>query len=111
MPELELPALDSAQAQALSPLLGIGCRSGDTIVGLSSVRRSGKLAFVFASGDLAPRTLHELAGLAARGTRVFRVEDFDALTKSFGRADAQVVGVVRGDLARGLAKRLEGEEE
>ena len=83
--------MDLVQTQALSPLLGIGCRSGDTVIGLSSVRRAGKLAFVFASGDLAVRTLRELAELAARGVRVYLVEDFSALTKSFGRADAQVV--------------------
>lgn len=92
----------------LSSLLGIGCRFGDTVIGLSSVRRTEKLAFVFVSGDLAARTLRELAGLAAQGVRVFQVQKFAALTKSFGREDAQVVGVVRGDLAQGLAKRLEG---
>jgi len=109
--EPELPTLDLVQTQALSPLLGIGCRSGDTVIGLSSVRRAGKLAFVFASEDLAVRTLRELAGLAARGVRVYLVEDFSALTKSFGRADAQVVAVARGDLAKGLAKRLKGDEK
>ena len=111
MLEPELPTLDLVQSQALSPLLGIGCRSGDTVIGLSSVRRAGKLAFVFASGDLAVRTLRELAGLAARGVRVYLIEDFSALTKSFGRADAQVVAVARGDLAKGLAKRLKGDEK
>jgi hypothetical protein len=109
--EPELPLLDADRAQALSSLLGIGCRSGDTIVGLSAVRRAGKLSFVFASGGLAVRTLRELAGMASRGARVYRVADFDALTHSFGRADAQVVGVVRGDLAKGLAKRLKGEKQ
>jgi hypothetical protein len=107
--EPDLPQLDAARAQALASLLGIGCRSGDTIVGLSKVRRAGKLAYVFASGDLAQRTLRELARLQAQGTRVFQVEHIQALTRTFGREDAQVVGVKRGDLARGLAKRLEGE--
>jgi len=106
--EPTLTLLDEARARSLSPLLGIGCRSGDTIVGLSSVRRAAKLAFVFASGGLAPRTLRELAGLAGGGTRVYQVAEIAVLTRSFGREDAQVVGVVPGDLARGVNQRLEG---
>lgn len=90
----------------LSALLGIGCRSGATVVGLSAVRRAKRLAFVFASSNLAPRTLRELARLERGGTRVFQVQAMDVLTQSFGREDAQVVGVLRGDLARGLAKHL-----
>ena len=105
--EPTLTLLDEARARSLSPLLGIGCRSGDTIVGLSAVRRAAKLAFVFASGELAPRTLRELTGLAGGGTRVYQVTKISALTRSFGREDAQVVGVVPGDLARGVNQRLE----
>lgn len=108
MSEPDLPQLDDVRARALASLLGIGCRSGDTVVGLSAVRRAGKLAYVFLSGDLAQRTLRELAGLQMQGTRVFQVVPIQALTRAFGREDAQVVGVKCGDLARGLEKRLAG---
>ncbi len=70
------------------------------------MRRAKGLAFVFASSDLAARTLRELARLEHRGTRVFQVRPMAGLTQGFGREDAQVIGVVRGDLARGLAKHL-----
>ena len=108
MSEQVLPRLNPT-AQ-LSALLGIGCRSGATVVGLSAVRRAKGLAFVFASSDLAQRTLRELARLARMergGTRVFQVQVMEVLTQSFGREDAQVIGVLRGDLARGLAKHIE----
>ena len=105
MSEQDLPHLNpSAQ---LSALLGIGCRSGATVVGLSAVRRAKRLAFVFASSQLAQRTLRELARLERRGTRVFQVQTMEVLTQGFGREDAQVIGVLRGDLARGLAKHIE----
>ena len=90
----------------LSALLGIGCRFGATVVGLSAVRRAKTLAFVFASSNLSPHTLRELARLERGGTRVFQVQAMEGLTQGFGREDAQVVGVLRGDLARGLAKHL-----
>lgn len=99
-----LPRLNpSAQ---LSALLGIGCRAGATVIGLSAVRRAKTLAFVFASSNLSPHTLRELARLERGGTRVFQVQAMEGLTQGFGREDAQVVGVLRGDLARGLAKHL-----
>lgn len=105
MSEQALPRL--TPAAQLSALLGIGCRSGATVVGLSAVRRAKGLAFVFASSDLAPRTLRELARLERGGTHVFQVSAMKELTQHFGREDAQVIGVLRGDLARGLAKHIE----
>ena len=74
---------------------------------MSTVRRTDGLAFVFAGSELAERTLRELAGKP--GAMVYQVADMQQLTRAFGREDAQVVGVKRGDLASGLAKRLEEE--
>ena len=108
MSEQDLPHLNPTTQ--LSALLGIGCRSGATIVGLSAVRRAKGLAFVFASSDLAQRTLRELASLEHKGTRVFQVETMEVLTQGFGREDAHVIGVLRGDLARGLSKHIEEQE-
>ena len=34
----------------------------------------------------------------------------EVLTQGFGREDAQVIGVLRGDLARGLVKHLKEQE-
>ncbi len=100
-------SLDAQQGAALSSLLAVGCRSGDTVVGLSSVRRSARLAYVFADSQLAERTLRELAEWEETGTRVFVLDDFASLTQTFGRSDARVVGVAIGSLANGIAGRLE----
>lgn len=71
------------------------------------MRRAKRLALVFASSQLAQRTLRELARLERGGTRVFQVQAMEVLTQGFGRPDTQVIGVVRGDLARGLVAHLE----
>ena len=52
--------LDQAAAAAISSLIGIGCQSGDTVMGLSAVRRVRKLAWLFAAPDLAAGTWKEL---------------------------------------------------
>ncbi len=98
--------LASQQATAIAPLLGIGCRSGDTVVGLSGVRRTEKLAYIFADMSLAERTLRELEEEEKKGVCVFGLEDFALLTRTFGREDARVVGVKIGSLADGIEKRL-----
>ena len=98
--------LAAQQATAIAPLLGIGCRSGDTVVGLSCVRRVENLAYIFADKNLAERTLRELQEQKNKGVRVFGVEDFSLLTRVFWREDARVVGVKAGSLAAGIEKRL-----
>ena len=98
--------LAAQQATAIAPLLGIGCRSGDTVVGLSGVRRVENLAYIFADKNLAERTLRELQEQKNKGVRVFGVEDFSLLTRVFGREDARVVSVKAGSLAAGIEKRL-----
>ncbi|MGY8824675.1 MAG: hypothetical protein ACKVJG_12195 [Candidatus Latescibacterota bacterium] len=98
--------LEEQQAVAIAPLLGIGCSSGDTVVGLSSLRRTEKLAYIFADAALAERTLRELEEWQKKGACVFGLEEFTLLTRAFGREDARVVGVKRGSLAKGIKKRL-----
>lgn len=103
--------LVAQRATAIAPLLGIGCRSGDTVVGLSGVRRAENLAYIFADKSLAERTLRELEEYKKKGARVFALADFALLTRAFGREDARVVGVKRGHLADGIEKRLAIEGE
>ena len=98
--------LAAQQATAIAPLLGIGCRSGDTVVGLSGVRRVENLAYIFADKNLAERTLRELQEQKNKGVRAFGVADFSLLTRVCGRDDARVVGVKAGSLAAGIEKRL-----
>ena len=107
----EAEFLDQAAAAAISNLIGIGCQSGDTVMGLSAVRRVRKLAWLFASPDLAAGTWRELGRRRHEGTRLFRVADLSRLTAAAGRGDLSVVGVKPGGLAAGIAARLEALEK
>lgn len=104
----ELPQLGRAAARAIAPLVGIGGKSGDTVVGLSALRRSRPVAYVFAAPGLSAGTLRELAGWRGEGTRVYRVETWSDLAGPTGREDALVIGVKPGTLAEGLERRLQG---
>jgi hypothetical protein len=99
--------LNLQMAEAIASLVAIGRRSGDTVVGLSSVRRTKKLAVILADESLALRTFNELAKLTKDGFGVFKVSDILSLTGRFGREDIRVIGVVRGPLADGILKKLE----
>ena len=103
-----MPELDAESAARLASLVAIGRQSGDTVVGLSGVRRTKGLAYVFADAGLAAGTWRELERLRRQGVRLFRLESLQVLTRSFGREDALVVGVKRGNLAQGIGGRLEG---
>lgn len=111
----ELILLDAAQARVIAPLVGIGGKSGDTVVGLSALRRSRPLAWVFVSPDLGPATLRELAAWRREGTAVCQVQDWRELAGRCGRPDASVIGVRPGALAEGVQRRLRdsgaGEEQ
>ena len=102
----DVSELDSEAASALASLVGIGCQSGDTVMGLSAVRRARELAFVFADEALAQGTLGELSRLRSSGTRVYRVTPLRLLTAAAGREDVLVVGIKPGSLADGIAKKM-----
>ena len=99
--------LAAETAQSLAPLVGIGCQSGDVVMGLSAVRRARSMVLVFADVNLAEGTLNELGRLARHGTRVFRVSPLSQMTAVAGRGDVSVMGVKGGPLAAGMVKKLE----
>ena len=50
----QIEELSSSAAATVASLIGIGCQSGDVVMGLSGVRREGgELAFVFADAEVA----------------------------------------------------------
>ena len=98
--------LSPDQARQLASLVSIGGQSGDTVLGLSAVRRTRHLAFVFAGTEVADNTWQELVGRRGGGAQVLRVADMAALTRGLGRADVSVVAVKAGSLADGIAARL-----
>ena len=105
----QIPELDSQLAAQLASLVAIGCKSGDTVVGLSAVRRTRGLAYVLVDAGLAEGTVRELARLQKWGTRLFRVASLSDVTRAFGREEVRVIGVKRGSLAQGIAGRLGSE--
>lgn len=97
--------LDPKDVESIAPLIGIGCQSGDTAMGLSAVRRGATFAFVFVATELAVGTLRELERRHS-GSRLFRVADMPSLTEAAGRVDVSVLGVKPGSLAEGIAAKL-----
>jgi hypothetical protein len=102
-----IPTLDAETAAQLASLVAIGRQSGDTVVGLSAVRRVKKLAYILVDFQLAAGTLRELEARQRQGTILFRVESIQVLSRAFGREDILVLGIKQGDLARGIAGRLQ----
>lgn len=102
----QVEELSSATAMALASLIGIGCQSGDVVMGLSSVRRVRGLAFVFVDAGIAPGTLAEMERLQRAGTRVYRVAPLSQMTGSAGRYDVFIMGVKSGSLADGVRARI-----
>ena len=107
-PGAAVEELSSAAAVSLASLVGIGCQSGDVVMGLSAVRRAAALAFVFADAEIAAGTLAELARLQRSGTRVCQVSPLRQMTSTAGRDDVSVMGVKAGSLADGMRARLDG---
>ncbi len=99
--------MDEDASARLAPLVAIGCSSGDTVIGLSAVRRTRKLAFVLLDDQLAEGTRRELTALSRFGTQLLHLPSLVAVTRLFGREEVKVVGVKRGALARGIAAKLE----
>ena len=77
---METAELSEEAAAALASLVAIGGKSGDTVVGLSGVRRVRELAYVFVDGGIAANTLRELERMRRGGTEVFRVASLKRLT-------------------------------
>ncbi len=103
--------LNIRKAEAIASLVAIGRRSGDTVVGLSTLRRTKNLTMILADESLALRTFNELEVLTKDGSGVFRLTDILSLTSRFGREDIRVIGIVKGSLANGILKKLEIFEE
>ena len=76
------------------------------MVGLSAVRRTRELAFIFAGEGVADNTWRELLRRQSKGTRVLRIGDMTILTAGLGRQDASIVAIKTGSLAKGIAGRL-----
>ena len=101
--------LSVSQTADIVSLLAIGCRSGDVVLGLSSVRRVAHLACIFVSRTLSAGTVRQLLLLAHQGTVIYELEDIELIRVRVGRPDIMVLGIKSGSLAAGVTKKLEKE--
>lgn len=102
----EVRSLTADEAGRVASLVAMGAQSGDTILGLSGVRRMRQVRVVFVDASVADNTLSELARYARQGARVYRVEDLTSITTRMGRQDVRVMAIKPGSLATGLLKKL-----
>ena len=98
--------MSAAQTVRVAPLLGVGCSSGDVILGLSAVRRVHRLAFILVSQTLSAGTVRQLMLLTRQGTQVYIVQEIEVVRQRVGRPDIAVIGIKPGALAQGVAKQL-----
>lgn len=98
--------LDSDAARRASRLIGVGASSGAVVLGLSAVRRTGKLALLFVDASVSANTQRELSRLERQGAQLFRCADILDLLQPLGRDDVSVVGVKSGPLAQGVLTAL-----
>ena len=103
----ELPALSLEEATRIAPLVGIGGKSGDTVIGLTALRRCGPLAYIFTAPRLSAGTLRELSARRREGTVFYQVEDWESLAGVLGRSDTSVLGIKAGSLAEGIGRLLQ----
>lgn len=100
---MELPELDPQAVARIAPLVRIGGKSGDTVCGLSAVRRARELAYVFVDAGVAEGTVRQLR---RQGAQVWVARAWEELAGSLGRAEVLVLGIKAGPLAEGIARRL-----
>ena len=91
-------------ARSVASLVAIGRQSGATVVGLSAVRRTKELAFIFFDGNLSSGTVRELSRLA---DRLWELEEFEQIVQPFGGQNVHVIAIKQGELARGIGAKLE----
>jgi ribosomal protein L7Ae-like RNA K-turn-binding protein len=103
--------MDAATERRLLGLLGLGVRSRGAVVGVEQVRdaaRRGKLKIAVVAPD-ASRHSHDkvVPLLRARHVRMVEGPAASVLGAAVGRETTAVVGVVDGQLARGIRALLE----
>lgn len=103
--------LDAATERRLLGLLGLGVRSRGAVIGVEQVRdaaRRGKLKIAVVAPDASRHSHDKVVPLMlARGIRFVEGPTAAALGAAVGRETTAVVGVIDGQLARGIRALLE----
>ena len=104
--------MDADVAQRVLGLLGLGARGRRVVVGVQLVReaaRRGDLVLAVIAPDASRHSLAKVTPLLdARGVRIIEGPDTARLGAAVGRESTAVVGVVDGDLARGILAIVDG---
>ena len=103
--------MDAATERRLLGLLGLGVRGRGAVVGVDQVRdaaKRGKLKFAVVAPDASRHSQEKvLPLLQARRIRYVQGPSAAVLGAAVGRETTAVVGVVDGQLARGIRALLE----
>ena len=106
--------MDAATERRMLGLLGLGVRSRGAVVGVEQVRdaaRRGKLRFAVVAPDVSRHSYDKFVPLLeARGVRYVQGPSAAVLGAAVGRETTAVVGVVDGQLARGIRALLDASD-
>ena len=98
-------------AERVLRLVGLGVRSRGAVVGVEQVRdaaRRGKLALAIVAGDASRHSIAKVVPLLeAKRVRIIEVASARALGQAAGRDQTAAVGIVDGQLAKGIRELVE----
>ncbi len=103
--------MDATTERKLLGLIGLGVRSRGAVVGVQQVRDAamkGKLRFAVVAPDVSGHSRDKIVPLlTARRIRFVEGPSASVLGRAVGRETTAVVGVLDGQLARGIRALLE----
>lgn len=106
-----LPKLDQEIERRLLGFLGLGVRSRGAVVGVQQVRNAamrGRLRFAVVAPDVSRHSLDKIVPLLnARRIRFVEGPSASVLGQAVGRDSTAVIGIIDGQLARGIRALLE----
>ena len=103
--------LTAEQTRRLMGLVGLGYRARNAVVGVQMVRDAamrGRLKFAIVAPDVSRHSLDKLVPLlTAKRIRFVMGPSGEELGRAVGRESTAAVGIVNGQLARGMRALLE----
>ncbi len=107
--------MDKAAAERVLRLVGLGVRSRGALVGVERVRdaaQKGKLKVVIVAADASKHSIAKVVPLLeARNVRIVEVASAAALGRAVGREQTTAVGIVDGQLAKGIRALVDSPQE
>ena len=104
-------SLTAEQTRRLMGLVGLGYRARNAVVGVQMVRDAamrGRLKFAIVAPDVSRHSLDKLVPLlTAKRIRFVQGPSAVELGRAVGRESTAAVGVLNGQLARGMRELLE----